>query len=40
MEEPAVTRFFTLKGLKARTVHTERELVDGPEALVLPILKK
>jgi hypothetical protein len=33
-------RFFTLKGLKANNIHTELELVYGPEALALPTVKK
>jgi hypothetical protein len=36
MEQRAIIRFFTLKGLKARATHTEFELVYDPEALALP----
>jgi hypothetical protein len=35
-----VIRFFTLKGLKARGIHTELESVYGPEALALLTVKK
>jgi hypothetical protein len=35
-----VNRFFTLKGLKARAIHTELESVYGPEALALPTMKR
>jgi transposase len=40
MEWRAVVRFFTLKGLKARAIHTERELVYRPEALARPTVRK
>jgi hypothetical protein len=40
MERRAAIRFVTLKGLEARVIHTEIESVDGPEALVLPRMKK
>jgi hypothetical protein len=31
MEQRTVIRFFTLKGLQARAIHTELESVYGPE---------
>jgi hypothetical protein len=40
MERPAVIRFLMLKKLKARGIHTELELVYGPEVLALPTVKK
>jgi hypothetical protein len=40
MEQRAVIRFFTLRGLKAKAIHTELDSVYGPEALALPTLKK
>jgi hypothetical protein len=39
MEQRAVIRFFTFKGLKATNIHTELELVYGLEALPLPTVK-
>jgi hypothetical protein len=39
MEQRAVIRFFMLTWLKAREFHTEFELVYGPEAFALPIVK-
>jgi hypothetical protein len=40
MERPAVIRFFMLKRLKSRAVHTELELADGPEVFALPTMKR
>jgi transposase len=40
MEQRAVIPFFTLKGLKARAIHTTFESVYGPEALARPTVKK
>jgi hypothetical protein len=40
MEQRAVINFFTLKGLKAKTIHTELDSGDRPEALTLPTMKK
>jgi hypothetical protein len=40
MEQRAVVRFFTPKGLKVRAIHTEPESVYGPEAFALPITTK
>jgi transposase len=40
MEQRAVIRFFTLKGLKAKAIHAELESVYGGEALALPTVKK
>jgi hypothetical protein len=39
MEQPVVVRFFTLKGRKARVIHTELESLYGPEVLALPTEK-
>jgi hypothetical protein len=36
MEQQGVIRFFTLKGLKARAIHTELESVHVPDAPALP----
>jgi hypothetical protein len=36
MEQRAVIHFFTLKGLKARAIHTELKSMYSPEALALP----
>jgi hypothetical protein len=35
-----VSRFFTLKGLKARAIHIALELLHGPEVLGLLTMKK
>jgi hypothetical protein len=40
MERRRVICFFTLKRLRARTMHTELESVFGPEWLALLTLKK
>jgi transposase len=40
MEQRAVIRFFTLKGLKARDIQAELKSVYGPEALALSTVKK
>jgi hypothetical protein len=40
MEQQAATRFFMLKGMKARVIHTEFKSVYGPETLILPTVKK
>jgi hypothetical protein len=40
MEQRVVIRFFTLKELKARAIHTKLESVYGPETLALLTLKK
>jgi hypothetical protein len=40
MEQWAVVRFFTLKGLKNRAIHTELESVYDPEALALPAVDR
>jgi hypothetical protein len=40
MEQRAVIRFFTLKGLKAKAIHTELESVYGGESLALLTVKK
>jgi transposase len=40
MEQRALIRFFTLKGLKAKEIRAELELVYGPEALALLTVKK
>jgi hypothetical protein len=40
MEQRAVIRFFTLKGLKAKEIRAEPESVYGTEALTLSTLKK
>jgi hypothetical protein len=40
MEERAVIRFFTRKGLKAEGIHTELECLYRPEDVALPTLKK
>jgi hypothetical protein len=40
MEQRGVVRFFTLKGLKTRAIHTEHESVYGREALALLTVKK
>jgi hypothetical protein len=40
MEQQAVVRFFTLKGLKTRAIHTEFKSVIGPEGLALATVKK
>jgi hypothetical protein len=40
MEQRTVIHFFTLKGLKARTIHNELESVYGAEVLPLPTVKK
>jgi hypothetical protein len=39
-EQQTVIRFFTLKELKARVIHTELESAYGPEAPALPTVKK
>jgi hypothetical protein len=39
-EQRAAIRFFVLKGLKVRAIHTEFESVYGPEVLTLPAMKK
>jgi hypothetical protein len=39
VEEQVMIRFFMLKGLKARALHTELESMDGVEALALPTAK-
>jgi hypothetical protein len=40
MEQRPVIRFFMLKGLKARAIHTELESVYGPESLAAPVVDK
>jgi hypothetical protein len=40
MEQREVIFFFTLKGMKARAIHTEPESGYGPEVLALPTLKR
>jgi hypothetical protein len=40
MEQRDVTRFFTLKGLKAREIQLGLESVYGFDALSLPRVKK
>jgi hypothetical protein len=40
MEQRAMIQVCTLKGLKARAIHTEFKLVHGPEVLALPTVKK
>jgi hypothetical protein len=40
MEQRAVIRFFTLKGLKAKEIRTELESVNGREALARSTVKK
>jgi hypothetical protein len=40
MEQRAVTRFFTLKGLKARAIHAELVSVYLEDALALATVKK
>jgi hypothetical protein len=40
MEPRAVTRFFMLKGMKARAIQAKLESVHGPEVLALPTPKK
>jgi hypothetical protein len=40
MEQRAVIRFFTPKGLKAKAIDAELESVYGGEALALPTVKK
>jgi hypothetical protein len=40
MEQRAMIRFFTLKGLKIRAIHTEFESVYGSRQLTLPTMKK
>jgi hypothetical protein len=39
MEQWAVIHYFTVKGWKARPIHTEPESVCGSEALALPTVK-
>jgi hypothetical protein len=40
MEQPTVIRFFMLKRLKVRVIHTKLEPGDGPEAFALPTVKR
>jgi transposase len=40
MEQKAVIRFVTLKGLKTKEIRAELESVYGPEALALSTVKK
>jgi transposase len=40
MEQRAVVRFFTLKGLSPRDIHTELKIVYGDEALCLRAVDK
>jgi hypothetical protein len=40
MEQSTLIRFFTLKGLKARAIHTGLESVYGAAALARPAVKK
>jgi hypothetical protein len=39
-EQRAMIRFFRLKGLKARAIHMEFELVYVPGRLALPTVRK
>jgi hypothetical protein len=40
MEQRVMILFLTLKGLKARAIHTELKSVYVPDALALPTMKK